>query len=225
MKLELYYVMSIVDRRQADAMLNIHKELPLSVVLENLGYGTATSEHLLLYDLEQSDKAVITTVASAPLVKKLIAAAEEKLYIDIPGNGIMMAIPMKSVGGGKAFSIFTEGQEVGGTAPMMTFEHELIVVILNEGHADTIMDAARSAGATGGTVLHAKGTGKGQAEKFYGVSLAEEKDMIYILAAADKKAAIMKAINEHCGAGTHAGAVSFSLPVSEVAGLRRLTER
>ena len=221
--MELYYVMSIVDRRQADAMLGIHKELQLSVVLENLGHGTATSEHLLLYDLEQSDKAVITTVASAPLVKKLIATAEEKLYIDIPGNGIMMALPMKSVGGGKALSLFTEGQEVGGGVPMMTFEHELIVVILNEGYSDTVMDAARSAGATGGTVLHAKGTGKGQAEKFYGVSLAEEKDMIYILAAADKKAAIMKAVNKHCGAGTAAGAVSFSLPVSEVAGLRRLT--
>ena len=221
--MELYYVMSIVDRRQADAMLGIHKELQLSVVLENLGHGTATSEHLLLYDLEQSDKAVITTVASAPLVKKLIATAEEKLYIDIPGNGIMMALPMKSVDGGKALSLFTEGQDVGEGAPMMTFEHELIVVILNEGHSDTVMDAARSAGATGGTVLHAKGTGKGQAEKFYGVSLAEEKDMIYILAAADKKAAIMKAVNEHCGAGTAAGAVSFSLPVSEVAGLRRLT--
>lgn len=225
MKLELYYVMSIVDRRQADAMLNIHRGLQLAVVLENLGYGTATSEHLLLYDLEQSDKAVITTIAGAPLVKKLIATAEEKLYIDIPGNGIMMAIPMKSVSGGKTLAYFTEGQEVGGTAPMMTFEHELIVVILNEGHADTVMDAARSAGATGGTVLHAKGTGKGETEKFYGVSLAEEKDMIYILAATDKKAAIMKAINEQCGVGTHAGAVSFSVPVSEVAGLRRLTER
>ncbi len=222
--MELYYVMSIVDRRQAEAMLTVHKELQLSVVLENLGYGTATSEHLLLYDLEQSDKAVITTIASAPLVKKLIATAEEKLYIDIPGNGIMMAVPMKSVGGGKAFSLFTEGQEVGGGAPTMTFEHELIVVILNEGHSDAVMDAARSVGATGGTVLHAKGTGKGQAEKFYGVSLAEEKDMIYILAAADKKAQIMKAINEQCGARTHAGAVSFSLPVSEVAGLRRLKE-
>lgn len=223
MKLELYCVMSIVDRRQADAMLAIHKELRLSVVLENLAYGTATSEHLLLYDLEQSDKAIISTIASEPLLKKLIAHAEEKLYIDIPGNGIMMAIPLKSVAGGKTLELFTDGQEVGGGAPKMTFEHELIVVILNEGHSETVMDAARSAGATGGTVLHAKGTGKGQADKFYGVSLAEEKDMIYILAATDKKSQIMKAINEQCGVGTHAGAVSFSVPVSQVAGLRRLT--
>ncbi len=222
--MELYYVMSIVDRRNAQAMLDIHRELQLSIVLENLGSGTATSEHLLLYDLEQSDKAIISTIAGAPLMKKLIATAEEKLYIDIPGNGIMMAIPIKSISGGRSLAYFTEGQEIGGTTPVMEFKNELIVVILNEGYSDTVMDAARSAGATGGTVLHAKGTGKGQTEKFFGVSLAEEKDMLYILSPTRKKADIMKAINQQCGAETHAGAVSFSMPVSEVAGIRRLTE-
>lgn len=34
----------------------------------------------------------------------------------------------------------------------MEFNHELIVVILNEGYADLVMDAARAAGAGGGTV-------------------------------------------------------------------------
>lgn len=222
--MELYCVMSIVDRHKAQAMLGIHSELQLSVVLENFGRGTATSEHLLLYDLEQGDKAIITTIAGAPLMKKLIVTAKEKLYIDIPGNGIMMAIPMKSVSGGKSLAYFTEGQEIGGTTPAMSFKNELIVVILNEGYSDTVMDAARSAGATGGTVLHAKGTGKGKTEKFYGMSLAEEKDMLYILSPANKKAEIMQAINRQCGAGTHAGAVSFSVPVSEVAGIRHFTE-
>lgn len=106
----------------------------------------------------------------------------------------------------------------------MNFEHELIIVILNEGYSDFVMDAARNAGATGGTVLHAKGTGKSRSEKFHKVSLAEEKDMIYILATAKKKAEIMKAINQDCGTDTKAGAICFSLPVSEVAGIRRLDE-
>ena len=62
----------------------------------------------------------------------------------------------------------------------MNFDYELIVVILNEGHSDMVMDAARSAGAGGGTVLHAKGTGAIGTEKFFGVTLANEKDVIYI---------------------------------------------
>lgn len=106
----------------------------------------------------------------------------------------------------------------------MDFAHELIIVILNEGYADTVMDAARSAGATGGTVLHAKGTGAVRPEKFFGVSLADEKDVIYILATAKNKAAIMEAITREAGPGTKPAAICFSLPVSQVAGLRRLEE-
>ena len=46
----------------------------------------------------------------------------------------------------------------------------------------------RAAGAAGGTVLHAKGTGGTRGEKFFSVSLADEKDMIYIIAHKDEKA-------------------------------------
>ena len=106
----------------------------------------------------------------------------------------------------------------------MNFDYELIVVILNEGHSDMVMDAARSAGAGGGTVLHAKGTGAIGAERFFGVSLANEKDVIYIVAGSREKAAIMNAINRDAGPSTKAGAISFSLPVSDVAGLRKLDD-
>ena len=222
--MELYYVLSIVDRRRADELLAIHNELRLSLVLTKLGRGTAKSEHLSLYDLEPSEKAVIGTVASAASVKQLMRAAKLKMFIDIPGNGVMMALPMKSVSGGKNLAYFTSEQILGGTAPNMNFEHELIIVILNEGCSDMVMDAARSAGATGGTVLHAKGTGKTKAEKFFGVSLAEEKDMIYILTSSGRKSGIMQAISRDCGPETPAGAICFSLPVTEVAGIRRLDD-
>lgn len=219
--MELYYVMSIIDKNRAKDMFDIHKELNLSAVFANLGKGTATSEHLLLYDLQESEKVIINAVATGPTMKKLMWNAKRKLYIDIPGNGIMLAVPMKSVSGGRTLTHFTDGQEIGERKPDMNFENELIIVILNEGYADVVMDAARSAGATGGTVLHAKGTAKGRTEKFYGVSLAEEKDMIYIVAPSSNKSNIMKEINRICGVETPSGAVSFSVPVTEVAGIRR----
>lgn len=219
--MELYYVLCVINRSKAEALRDIYAQLNLSVVMTNLGRGTATSEHLLLYDLQQTEKTIFTTVATDVTVNKLMKDAKKKLYLDIPGNGIMMAIPIKSVSGGKTLALFTDGQELGERKQEMKFENELIIVILNEGHSDAVMDAARSAGATGGTVFHAKGTGKYKAEKFYGVSLAEEKDMIYILASSEKKSDIMKTINQTCGTGTSAGAISFSVPVTEVIGVRK----
>ena len=110
----------------------------------------------------------------------------------------MMAIPLKSVAGGRTLGYLTDSTQTGGK-PAMDFSHELIMVIMNEGYSDTVMDAARSAGAGGGTVLHAKGTGRARAQKFFGVSLADEKDVAYIVAHADEKAAIMQAIADSCG--------------------------
>ena len=76
----------------------------------------------------------------------------------------------------------------------------------------------------GGTVIHAKGTGMEQAEKFMGVSLAAEKEMIFIVAKKEQKNLIMKAVMEQAGLTTKAKAVVFSLPVTDTAGLRLLED-
>ena len=136
----------------------------------------------------------------------------------------MLAVPVKSVGGGRTLAFLTGNAAPDGAVPELSFEYELIMIILNDGHTDTVMDAARSAGAAGGTVLHAKGTGAKQAERFLGVSIAEEKELIIIVSKAAEKAAIMKAVAENCGPGTPPGAISFSLPISAVAGLRVLED-
>ena len=102
----------------------------------------------------------------------------------------------------------------------MDYSHELIIAVANRDYVDTVMDAARAAGARGGTVVHAKGTGAHLAKKFLNVSLSTEKEIILIVASADTKSQIMEAIVRDAGPQTDAGAIAFSLPVSEVNGLR-----
>ena len=118
----------------------------------------------------------------------------------------------------------TDNRPLEAQAPPAGFEHELLVMILNEGYIDEVMDAAREAGAAGGTVLHAKGTGARQAQKFFGVSLADEKEVLLIVAKSTEKAGIMRAVIRAYGPDTPAGTITFSLPISEVAGLRLLED-
>ena len=221
--MELYYVIAITDHDRGEAMNALYRAAGLRGILSMPGRGTATSEHLAIYGLDATEKYVISAVGNRSEVEGLIKSAKRKLFIDIPGNGVMLTVPLKSVAGGKTLAYLTDEQKTGG-APRMDFEHELIIVILNEGHSDYVMDAARAAGAGGGTVLHAKGTGGTRGEKFFSVSLADEKDMIYIIAHKDEKAAIMRSINEQAGPGSKAGAICFSLPISSVAGLRAREE-
>ena len=217
--MELYYIIAITDHDRGEAMGSLYHAAGLHLILSMPARGTATSEHLAIYGLDATEKCVIAAVGSAQEADSLIRSAKRKLFIDIPGNGVMLAVPLKSVAGARTLAYLTDNREMGGK-PSMEFAHELIVVILNEGYSDFVMDAARSAGAGGGTVLHAKGTGRSRAESFFGVSLADEKDVVYIVAYADQKADIMRAIQEQAGPGTKAGAICFSLPISAVAGLR-----
>ena len=221
--MELYYVIAITDHARGEAMNALYRAAGLRGILSMPGRGTATSEHLAIYGLDATEKYVISAIGNGSEAEGLIKSAKRKLFIDIPGNGVMLTVPLKSVAGGKTLAYLTDEQKTGG-APRMDFEHELIIVILNEGYSDFVMDAARAAGAGGGTVLHAKGTGGTRGEKFFSVSLADEKDMIYIIAHKDEKAAIMRSINEQAGPGSRAGAICFSLPISSVAGLRAREE-
>ena len=221
--MELYCVIAITDHERGEAMNTLYRAAGLRGILSMPGRGTATSEHLAIYGLDATEKYVISGVGNGDEAEGLIKSAKRKLFIDIPGNGVMLTVPLKSVAGGKKLAYLTDEQKTGG-APRMDFEHELIIIILNEGYSDFVMAGARAAGAGGGTVLHAKGTGGTRGEKFFSVSLADEKDMIYIIAHRDEKAAIMRSINEQAGPGSRAGAICFSLPISSVAGLRAREE-
>ena len=211
------HVISVVHPLGANIMQKLCEEMGLPIVLSIPCRGTATKSMLDLLGMESKDRRLFMTVASPEQTKQLIQEQRKRLYIDAPGNGITVSVPIKSVGGSKTLAFLSNGQNVKGL-PTLNYDYELIMIIANQGATDQVMDAARSAGARGGTVIHGLGTGSKNAEKFYKVSIAAEKEVILIVSAASQKAAIMKAIIEQAGPDTKAGAIAFSLPVSELAG-------
>ena len=222
--MELYFILTILDRDRQERMEKIYRDAGTKVTMSMLGRGTATLQHLSVRGLSPTEKTVLCTVADADTMRLLIRRAKAKLLIDIPGNGVLAAVPIKSVGGRKTLENFVDPARAGAGKPDMTFDHELICVVLNEGYSDMVMDAARPAGATGGTVVSAKGTGLHQSERFRGLSLTNERELLLIVAKSSVKADIMRSITEKAGLQSEAGAICFSLPVSQAAGLRELEE-
>ena len=191
-------------------------------MLLTLGNGTASSEMLDYFGMESREKIVIFTVVTWESWKHVKGQMEQKVNIDVPGTGISFLIPVSSVGGGKALRYLLAGQEYEKEeeSELKNTEYEVLVVISNYGYNNLVMEAAREAGAGGGTVVHARGTGRERAEKFLGVTLAEEKEMTFIVTRTEKKNEIMKAIMEKAGMDSKAKSILFSLPVTETAGLR-----
>lgn len=212
------YVISICDPRALDTLTGLcaELELPVSVVLH--AHGTAVRSMLDILGIESNEKRVVLTIATQEKTRRLIDEQKRSLFIGVPGHGIVVSVPIKSIGGGKTVAFLGGSQQPAKYTPELNYSYELIVAIANEGRTDLVMNAARSAGAAGGTVLHGKGTGSDKAEKFYSVSIAQEKEVILIVAKTEQKAGIMRAILEKAGPNTEAGTIVFSLPTSEVAG-------
>lgn len=221
------YIMGIItNRHMRNKYMSFFKENNLHVTFGALGAGTASNEILSYFGMEATEKIVYFSFVTADTWTHIKRELYNKMRIDIPGRGIAFLIPVSSVGGKKALQYVTVDQEilVEEESTLKNTDYELLITIANAGHMDTIMDAARSAHAPGGTVIHAKGTGAEYAKKFLGISLAEEKEMIFIVVRTSQKNPIMKTIMEQAGIGTPAGAICFSLPVSSVAGIRMLED-
>lgn len=222
--MDISLVITIHDRIELYDLMMFYERKNVAPVITMLGRGTATENQLSALGLEPMQKALIAGVISGKEIPGFFKEAKKEFMIDIPGNGIMMTVPLKSVTGGRTLAYMTNQREMNKEMPKMEFNYELIVIIANSGHIDDVMDVARSAGADGGTVIHAKGTGAKYSDRFFGVSLADEKEVIFIAETKAKKAAIMKAVAEQMGPATPAGAICFTLPVSEIAGLRMLED-
>ena len=222
----IYLMTTIVDRKIVKRYLELYQENNLQVMFISLGFGTANNEVLDYLGLESTEKAVALSIIEEHTWASVKKQLEKKLHIDAPGGGIAFTTPLSSVGGKKAlqYLIENENYQKEEETTLKDTSHELIVVIAEQGYTNLIMDAARGAGAYGGTVIHAKGTGKEAAEKFMGVSLALEKEIIYIVTKTEQKNAIMSAIMKEAGLDSKAKAVTFSLPVTDTAGLRLIED-
>ena len=212
----------ITDRSRGGEFAAWFQSQGATLVLSALGRGTAATEVLDYLGLEATEKAVL--LLAAPRSGRIVRRATRELWLDVPGRGILMTVPISSVGGARARDYLLSWQAEEDDDMDRDITHELIVVIANRGHTDQVMDAARSAGAAGGTTIHAKGTGTELARKFLGVSLAAEKEIVFILAKEADRKPIMKAVMTQAGMSTRAQAVAFSLPVTDLAGLRLLEE-
>lgn len=223
---KLCLMTTIINRKQSKKYLKLYQEDGIEVMFITLGAGTASGDVLDYLGLEASEKSVIFTVLEEENWLKVKKDLRRKLQIDAPDGGIAFVVPLSSIGGRKTLQFLTTNQEFQKEEESVLKDtvYELIVIIANQGYNELVMDAARKAGAYGGTVVHAKGTGMQQAEKFLGVSLAAEKEMIFIVSKKEQKNGIMKAVMEQAGMESKAKSIVFSLPVTDTAGLRLIDD-
>ena len=130
--MELYQILAVLDRETAPRMEEIYRSSGTRVGISQIASGTAKNDVLVRYGLAKTEKRIVGTIATASQQRMIFSMARKELYMDIPGNGIIAATPIKSVAGKQALDFLTDSEITGGV-PKMDFEYELIVAVVREG--------------------------------------------------------------------------------------------
>ena len=227
-------VFFIVDWEKSEIITRVFEEEKVRFHFISKGIGTAKSEVLDLLGIGAGEKAVILCVEQEVLVPVLLKEVRRKLGFHSPGAGIAFTIPLSGINTPllrvfkesihKNEKIAIERQGVTMTpeetaATPAKINNDLVIAVINHGYSDEFMNVAREAGASGGTVIHARGLAHQGPVKFFGVSVQEEKEIVLVLVSREKKLPIMEAVSRSCGVTSKAEGLIFSLPVDSVMGL------
>jgi hypothetical protein len=216
----------IIDWAKVRVISSIFEEENVRFHFISKGRGTASSEILDLLGIGSSEKAVILCLEQEVMIPVLLKEVRKKLGFHNPGVGIAFTIPLSGINN-PILQVFKESihknekilLERDSLSMSSEIKNDLVVSIINQGYSEEFMAVAREAGATGGTVINARGLSHEGPIKFFGVSVQDEREILIILTKREQKAAIMQAVSQNYGITTEAGGIIFSLPVDRIMGL------
>jgi nitrogen regulatory protein P-II 1 len=102
---------------------------------------------------------------------------------------------------------------------------KLILASVKADITDNIVDAAKGAGATGATIIPARGTGINEAKTFFGLSLEAQTDIVLLLIEEHIVTKILNTIKEAGEFHKPGTGIAFVVPVEHVVGLESQMEK
>lgn len=183
-------IISIVPRNYAENLTHVAVEAGCNGGTIAMGRGTASNSILQMLGFGDAAKDLIYILTSEDESEKIKDAMINSCKDKKRPFGILFMINVSHFI--KTGSVQTFSQ--GDNSMTKKTTHKLITIIVNRGFADDAMDAARKAGASGGTIINARGTAKEGDSKFFGMEIVPEKDMVLILSENEKANDILDAV-------------------------------
>ncbi|MGI6554152.1 MAG: P-II family nitrogen regulator [Bacillota bacterium] len=230
---EIRLIFCIVPRNKGNVLVETCESFCQGSKIVLRGRGTATSEMLEILGLEETSKDIVIMFVHSDLALHTLEFLSDKLSLEELGEGIAFSIDVNAIGGmrtlGRLLGIKVKKPDCKPPIPYVwskedqamenADQNDLIVTIIERGFADDVMDAAKEAGATGGTILHARGAGVHETEKFLGVPIQPEKELVLNIVPREIRNKVMRTICEAAGLKQPGKGLVFSVPVDGIAGV------
>ena len=200
--------------------------LNIPVLHQCRGQGTAPSEIMDIFGLSGTARLITVVILPKCRVKEVFDRLGQKMAFRRKGGGVAVTLPVTGLQNSMLRMLNREIEEripkelEGDEAQMREKSaYSVIWVSVSGGYSDDVVDAARKAGARGGTVIKGRRRGSADAARYLGLSMQEEQEFVMIIVRNERKTEVMTAISKACGIKTDAHGVVVSLPVDDVMGL------
>ncbi len=216
-------LISIVNRKDELKLKEVMDDCSVALSYTFDGMGTARSQLLDYLGIGETEKTVVMSIIPETDEEQIMRKIRREMLLYLAGRGISFTIPLTGIS-----QIVANG--ITGAAANKTTDwsiimkssdrkFDLIVVAVAANFVDAAMDAARAAGAAGGTIIRAQSMKNDKAQQFIGITLVQEQEILLILTKKENTVPIMEALSDSVGAKTPAGGVIFSVPVDRTAGI------
>lgn len=215
-------VTTIVEQGDGNDIADLYEENQVSAHFHCTGRGTASSELLDVFGFGTSERDILFSLGAGSDVDRLIRQLGDALRSRVDTKGIAFSMRLNAINNLLAVALLQQESPQQATdkgeygMEQSKGGYSLILVAVDQGCTDDVMNTAREAGARGGTVMRARWTGGKYVEQFYGITLQGEKEIIAIVAADEKRDTILQAINKEHGLRSEAHGMICSVPLDQV---------
>ncbi len=211
-------LLSIVERDKGKKLIKELENINIKVNFQCVGLGTAPTEMMDIFGLGTKDKDIIISLGNENAVKDMMANFGTAFESHTKYGGLMIVLKVSA-----ANRILTEilnfnndkNTERGNGSMKNEHHNNLIIISVNEGYSDDVMQVARKAGAMGGTVIKGR---LASIEEFADIGKKDidgEREILCILAPLKTSAQIMEDVNKEFGTTSAANGIIIAIPTEK----------
>lgn len=217
MSKKMMSLLSIVQPSKGKKLIKELRSLKVPINFQTIGLGTAPTEMMDIFGLGTHEKDIIISLGAENDIREMIANFGENFQSHSKYGGLMIVLDVAA-----ASRLLNEILNFGNQnakkefAPMKNEHHNnLIAISVNEGYSESVMQVARKAGATGGTVIKGRLADTEQFAEFVNAEVDGDREILLVLAPAKVGVQIMEDVNREFGITSQANGIIFAIPTEK----------
>lgn len=212
-----YLMVFIVEREKGSSVLKYAKTIGALGGSILIGRGTINNPLLHLLELDDNRKAIVWILADVTSASIIIKKTAERFSFAKPNKGIAFKMPISNLFG--TTNSIGEGIHCHIQEEDIMTAHQAIIAIVEKGQAENVVEAARSAGAQGATIINARGSGIHEQFKLFAIEIEPEKEIVLMIVKSNRVDEICKKIMQETHLNDAGKGVLFTQPIINTYGL------